>query len=104
MKTVEVVALVGRGIQLGVEQAGRQHRIEGVVAVARGVRRGGDVLVQLEVRVVGVVVVGLGAEQVFLDGTLGCAGVVREGSGSGNGEVCVVVRGIAGHQQRRRVR
>ena len=100
---VEVVGLVRRRVQLGVQEARRQHRVQRVVAV--GARVGGrrHVLVQREVGVVDVggPQVGL-REEVVLDGALRRAGVVREGPGAGYREVGVV-RGVPGDEQRRRV-
>lgn len=101
VQRVEVVALVGRGVQLGVQETRRQDGIDRVVAVAGGVRRRRHVLVKGEVRVVDVVdaEARLGGEDVFLDGTLGGARVIGQRSGAREGEVRVVRR-VSRYQQR----
>lgn len=45
VQRMEVVTLVGRRIQLGVEQTGWKNRIDGVVAVTGGVGSRSHVLV-----------------------------------------------------------
>lgn len=92
---MEVVRLIGSRIELRVEQTRRKDGIQRIVAVAGRIRRWRDVLVQREVRIVGVV--GLGSEEVVLDRTLGRAGVVRKRPGAGHGEVRVVRR-VSGNE------